>query len=255
MTIDFQTTLIPLATLILLGWLVGRTQDIDLKSVTTILIYAISPVVAFLSTAQMHFKDIFVFLPGVTLILSATCDLSTFVIGRYCLKKKELGYLLPIAAGSGNNGYFGLPLAMAVFAPERVGIYFLVTLGVTFFEATLGYFFVARGHLSAAEALQRAIRIPVTYAIVAGLILSSLHLNLDPGLLKLYDAARGCYVSLGMMIIGMALAKHKRLAWDMDFLALSMFGKYGLWALFTTAFIWADTHLLKAYDADIHKMI
>ncbi len=252
---DFQATLVPFIFLILMGWVIGRTQDIDLKSISGILIYGISPVVAFGSTAQLSFYGALVLLPCITFLLSTACGLSSFALGRRVLKKKDLAYLLPITAGSGNNGYFGLPLAMAVFAPEHIGVYFLITLGVTLYEATLGYYFVARGHLAAADALQRVVRMPAIYAIAAGLILSASQIKLDDGLLKLWDVARGCYVCLGMMMIGMALAKHKKLAWDVDFIILAMFGKYFLWAVLAACFIWVDMRILQIFDTPIHKMV
>lgn len=252
---DLQTTFIPLALLISLGWLIGRKQDIDIKSIASLLVYIISPIVAFGSTAQLSFRGVLVLLPVITFLLSAVCGLASFALGRHLLKKKELSYLLPIVAGSGNNGYFGLPLAMAVFAPKQIGVYFLITLGVSLFEATFGYYFVARGNLSVSDALKRAAKMPVAYAIIAGLACAAASIRPDPSLLKLLEVARGCYVSLGMMIIGIALAKHKRLAWEMDFLALGMAGKYLLWLLLATGFIWADLHILKLYDINIHKMI
>ncbi len=252
---SLETTLVPLALLILLGWIVGRMRDIDLKSVSTLLIYAISPVVALGSTAQLSFHGTFILLPLITCAMGSFCGLTSFALGRLLLKKKDIGYLLPQATGSGNNGYFGLPLAMALFPPEQVGVYFLIMLGTTLFEATLGYYFVGRGHLSVKDAVKRVAGMPVIYAIAIGLTLSAMHVTLDGGLLKLWDAARGAYVCLGMMIIGIALAKHKKLAWDMDFLAIAVFGKYVLWAAAIAAFVWLDSHVLKIYDTPVYTMI
>jgi len=252
---SLETTLVPLTLLILLGWIVGRVQNVDLKSVSTMLIYAISPVVAFGSTAQLSFHGTYVLLPIISFVLASFCGLTSFALGLLLLKHKDMGYLLPQATGSGNNGYFGLPLAMAVLPPEQVGVYFLIMLGTSLFEATLGYYFVGRGHLTVAHALKRVVGMPVIYAITAGLILSSQHIALDPGLLKLWDAARGSYVCIGMMIIGIALAKHKKLAWELDFIALAMFGKYILWAVAIAAFVWTDIHVLKIYDAPIYTMV
>jgi predicted permease len=252
---SLETTLVPLTLLILLGWIVGRVQDIDLKSVSTMLIYAISPVVAFGSTAQLNFHGNYVLLPFITFILASFCGLTSFALGRRLLKHKDMGYLLPQATGSGNNGYFGLPLAMAILSADQVGVYFLIMLGTSIFEATLGYYFVGRGHLTVRHALKRVVRMPVTYAIAGGLALSARHVTLDPGLLKLWEAARGSYVCIGMMIIGIALAKHKKLAWEIDFIALAMFGKYILWAVAVAAFAWTDIHVLKIYDAPIYTMI
>lgn len=252
---SLETTLVPLTLLILLGWVVGRVQDIDLKSVSTMLIYAISPVVAFGSTAQLNFHGNYVLLPFITFALASFCGLTSFALGRRFLKHKDMGYLLPQATGSGNNGYFGLPLAMAILPADQVGVYFLIMLGTSIFEATLGYYFVGRGHLTVRHALKRAMGMPVTYAIAAGLALSARHVTLDPGMLKLWEAARGSYVCIGMMIIGIALAKHKKLAWEMDFIALAMFGKYILWTVAVAAFAWADIHVLKIYEAPVYTMI
>lgn len=252
---NLETTLLPLSLLILLGWVLGRMQDIDLKSIATMLVYGISPIVAFGATAQMQFQGAYTLLPLMTFILASANGFFSFALGRRFLKKKDMGYLLPLAAGSGNNGYFGLPLAMALFAPEQVGIYFLLQLGVTLFEATVGYYYVGRGHLSVKEALRRVRNMPVLYAIAAGLVFSALRFTLDPGVLKLWDITRGCYVGLGMMIIGIALAKYRKLSWDVDFIALAMNGKYLVWLLLGLGFIWTDTHILHLYDAPIHAMV
>lgn len=255
MLLNLETTLLPLSLLILLGWVLGRWQNVDLKSVATILVYGIAPIVAFGSTAQLSFHGSLVLLPAMTFALASANGLACFALGRRLLRKKDLAYLLPVATGSGNNGYFGLPLAMAIFAPDQVGVYFLITLGVTLFEATLGYYFVGRGHLTVQQALKRVRGMPVTYAIAAGLVFSALHFTLDPGVLKLWDIARGCYVGFGMMIIGFALAMHKRLSWDADLIALTLLGKYVFWALLGFGFIWVDMHLLHLFDGAIHAMV
>ncbi len=252
---NLETTLLPLTLLIALGWVLGRAQNIDLKSVSTLLIFAITPVVAIGSTAQMSFHGSYVLLPFISFVMASISGLTSFALGRKLLRHKDMGYLLPQATGSGNNGYFGLPLAMAILPAEQVGVYFLIMLGTTLFEVTLGYYFVGRGHLTVKHALKRAAMMPSIYAIMGGLVLSSQHVTLDPGLLKLWDAARGCYVCLGMMIIGIALAKHKKLAWEMDFIALTMFGKYVMWAVLVAAFAWADIHVFKIYAAPIYTMI
>jgi predicted permease len=252
---NFETTLVPLTLLILLGWLVGKAQDIDLKSVSTPLIYAFSPVVAFGSTAQLSFHGTLMLLPFLTYAMAAFTGLSSFALGQKLLRDKDMCFLLPQATGSGNNGYYGLPLAMALFPPEQVGIYFLIMLGTTLYESTVGYYFVGRGHLTVKHAMQRVVKMPVIYAIAAGLLFSAFHVPLDAGVLKLWEVARGCYVGIGMMIIGLALSKHKKLAWEWDFIALAMFGKNLLWAAVAAAFIILDSCVLKLFDTTIHTMI
>jgi predicted permease len=252
---NFETTLLPLVLLILLGWLVGRAQDIDLKSISSVLIFAITPTVGLISTAQMSFHGTLVLLPVISCAMAAFCGLASFAIGQRLLRDKDMGYLLPQATGSGNNGYYGVPLAMALLPPDQVGVYFLIMLGVTLFEVTFGYYFVGRGHLTVRHALQRVWRMPSIYAIGAGLLISAMDIQLSSGLLKLGEVTRGCYVSIGMMIIGIALSKHKRLAWEWDFIGITMFGKYVLWAVVVVAFVAFDSHVSKMFDAYIYTML
>ncbi len=250
-----ETTLVPLTLLIALGWIAGRWRSIDVRPISTLLIYAVAPVVAFGSTAQLVFHGRIILLPVIVYTLACFCGLTSFALGRGLLKQKDMRFLLPEATGCGNNGYFGLPLAMALFAPAQVGVYFLIMMGTSLFEATFGYYFVGRGNLSVMDSLKRTAGMPIIYAITAGLFLSAHHIPLDPGLLKLCDVAKGCYVTLGMMIIGLALAKHKKLSWDFDFIALVMFGKYVLWAVAVAGFVWLDMHVLKIYGASVYAMI
>ena len=252
---NFETTLLPLVLLILLGWLIGRAQDIDLKSISSVLIFAITPVVGLISTAQMSFHGSLILLPFISCAMASFAGLASFALGRRLLRDKDMGYLLPQATGSGNNGYYGVPLAMALLPQEQVGVYFLVMLGVTPFEVTLGYYFVGRGHLTVKHAFQRVVRMPSIYAIIGGLMLSAADVPLDAGVLKLGEVTRGCYVSVGMMIIGLALAKHKKLAWEWDFIGLTMFGKYVLWAVAVAAFVAFDSHVSKIFDAPIYTML
>ncbi|MBU6475920.1 MAG: hypothetical protein KGQ70_08120, partial [Alphaproteobacteria bacterium] len=250
----YETTLVPLMLLVALGWGVGRWRNVDVRPISTIVIYAVAPVVAFGTTAQLAFHGRIVLLPVIVYTLACFCGLTSYALGRALLKKKDMRFLLPEATGCGNNGYFGLPLAMALFPPAQVGVYFLIMMGTTLFEATFGYYFVGRGSMSVRDSLKRTAGMPVIYAITAGLFLSAHHIPLDPGLIKLCDVAKGCYVTLGMMIIGLALARHKKLSWDFDLIALAMFGKYVLWAAAVAAFVWFDMHVLKIYGAPVYAM-
>ena len=248
-------TLLPLALFVLLGWLIGRWKDIDPAPIATVLVYAVSPVVAFGSTAQIAFKGAFVALPAITGAIAAICAGASLLAGRRFLRDKDSAWLLPMTCGTGNNGYFGLPLALVLFPGDAAGIYFLIMLGATLFESTAGYYAVARGHLPLRQALARAVRLPMVYAIAGGMAFSALGATLPPAAVAATATARGCYVTLGMMLVGLALARHRRLSLPPDFLALTLGGKYILWAVLVAGFALLDTQALHLYTADIHAMM
>jgi hypothetical protein len=157
------------------------------------------------------------------------------------LPKNNLGvFLLPNATGAGNVGYFGLPVAMALLGEQAAGIYMLSFIGVTLYDTTLSYYFLARGKLTTKQAVRRVLRLPIIYAMIIGVGLSSLHVALPLPLLKFWEIAKGAYVCLGMMLLGLALANQKRLGWDLPLLGISLFGKFLLVPLLTLAVVLAD---------------
>ena len=251
MTLILIQTCLPLAALIALGYIIGRLNAIDLKSVATLAIYAITPLVAFGSAARLNFTPSLIMLPICTFVLAAFIGVGSYALG-YRLKDKSQRCLLPVACGSGNTGYFGLPVAIALFGQEVAGIYFLANLGVVIFETSIGYYFVARGNLSTKDALCRVARLPVLYALSAGLVCAAAGIHLPEAAVKLWDLCKGAYVVIGMMIAGLALAQSDGFALNAKLTVIALIGKFVFWPAAAMFFSVIDTGL---FDARTHQLI
>lgn len=242
--IAFGPVILPVIALVLLGFVVARLQTIDLRSIASLAIYVFTPIVGFGAAAQLTLTPSLLILPVLSFAIATLVGLACLCIGEklVCRNMAER-YLLPIATGSGNTGYFGLPLAVAVLGEANVGVYLLGMLGVTLYESTIGYYFVSRGTLPAREAFKRATRLPLLYALVAGLIASAMHIQLSPSFLQLWSMSRGAYVCIGMMIVGIALAQAKGLSLNLRLVSLSLVGKFILWPIAALGVVMADRAL------------
>ena len=243
MTATLLQAFLPLAALITLGYLLGRFQKIDLKSVATIAIYGITPLVAFGAAARLDFKPDLLLLPVLTFSIACTTGLAMYEAGRRLQPSQRA--LLPVACGSGNTGYFGLPVAIALFGPDAAGIYFLANLGVVIFETSLGFYYIARGQLSREDALKRVYSLPVIYALALGLFCAALKLELPVPFMKLWDMARGAYVCVGMMIAGLALAQAGTALPDRRLTLLALCGRFVVWPLAAIGFEFAFPSLFQ----------
>ena len=251
MTALLIQTCLPLAALIALGYIIGRLNTIDLKSVATLAIYAITPLVAFGSAARLDFTPSLVMLPICTFVLAALIGCGSYALG-YCIKDKAQRCLLPVACGSGNTGYFGLPIAIALFGQEAAGIYFLANLGVVVFETSIGYYFIARGKLSTRDALYRVARLPILYALSTGLVCAAAGIHLPEAAIKLWDLCKGAYVVVGMIIAGLALAQSEGFALNAKLTMIGLIGKFVFWPAAALFFSIIDTGL---FDARVHQLI
>ena len=229
--IDPGTLLGPLWTLLSfigLGWLAARRLSIDPRPVATLLIYIIAPVTFFRG----------LLLGGPTLnylLLTLTFFLLASLIAALInpLAKRFLSApesaLLAFSSGTGNTGYFGLPIAMLLLSPEGVTLYLFCVLGITLYEFTVGFYLSARGQFSVRESLVKIVRLPLIYAFLAALVLSGLNLTLPPALMESLAVFPATYTLLGMMIIGMTLGRVAIREIDLRFLTSCVAVRYLLW--------------------------
>jgi malate permease and related proteins len=241
---DLIPVFIPLAILILGGFILGRFLTIDLKTVGALAIYCFTPIVGFGGAAQLDITPSILLLPIITFILASMVGMFLFILGHKILADKSLAYLLPVATGSGNTGYFGLPLAIALFGSDVTGIYLLGNLGVVVFESTIGYYFINRGVLTPKQAILRVIKLPLLYALALGLLIAAFSIDLPAPALKLWELSKGAYVCVGMMIVGIALGQQRTFSISLPLLGLGILGKFLIWPLLAFTFVYFDTEMM-----------
>ena len=93
-----------------------------------------------------------------------------YFIGKFYYRDQETATLLSLASSSANVGYYGLPVALIILGEKVLGTVVLLTIGLAFYESTVGFFIAARGKHTWQEALiktfcQNSISIPLIWKI------------------------------------------------------------------------------------------
>lgn len=234
--------LLPLYAIAVLGFVVGKFAKIDVKSITTLTIFVISPAVFALSIAKLDFSAGAVVAPLVMFVLA--CALSGLVLAAAKLyMEPKTAYLSALAAGTSNWGYFGIPIAFALFPPEMVAAYILTGVSFQIFENSLGMYYISRGNKGPWESFTAIFRYPVIYAIAAGLALSAFQVPMPAVADNILTMFKGAYTVLGMMIIGLGLSQLDRFRVDGPFIATMFAIRFLVWPLLAMAVIYADRHL------------
>ncbi|QQR68946.1 MAG: hypothetical protein IPI58_08985 [Alphaproteobacteria bacterium] len=247
--------LLPLYGLVALGWLGGRFLKTDRVALADVMIYLIAPVFVFGAVARLKFQMEYLALP---LILAGVSMLMAFVtlrLARVMNFTPRIRGLVSFAGGTGNTGYFGVPVVLAVLGGEWLGVYLILNLGMMLYEASLGYYLLARGAFSVRESLRRVRRLPVLYAMAAGMAYSISGLALPDSFVEVWQNFRGAYVVLGMMMVGISFAYVRTRDWDMPLLALLMTSKFILWPLLMGGLVLLDAHVLHLFGGPIHVLL
>lgn len=215
-----------------LGWVAARWLRIDPQPIATLLLYVIAPLTFFRALMSGNPSPDYLFLTLVLFIISSAIALLVRGIAQNYFRAQE-GALLAFSAGTGNTGYFGLPVALVILPTEGITFYLFCILGVTLYEFTVGFYVSARGQFSVRQSLYKIARLPLIYAFIAALVLTQLDISLPDALLTSLDVFPATYTLLGMMIIGMTLSHVTLAAWDSRLIGACIVLRYGIWPIAT----------------------
>lgn len=246
--------LIPLYVLIGIGFAAGRWFSVDRETLANFAIFICVPVVSFGFIAQLEFQSAYAFLPMLPFLISSLVAAITMYIGRRIYSDNRAN-LMAMCACWGNTGYFGLPVVMALYDEKIVAVYMFMLVGGLVFEATVGYYLAARGKFTIRASFGKLAKFPTIYAVVLGLLVNFLNVELPTQFYIYWEYFKGAYVIVGMMIIGTALSHVKKLVIAPQFISLSFAGKFVVWPLLAYAFTILDQHVLGLFNSDIYHLI
>lgn len=247
--------LIPLYFMILLGYISAKRLGAQKETVAKMLIYIISPVVIFYGTytAELNFANLS--LPLLFFVLSCTMALLFLKIGGKVFKGDSTKNILAFTAGTGNTGYFGLPVISAVLGDTAFSLAVLSILGFVLYENSLGFFLTAKGHHTAKESLMKVVKLPTIYAFFIGLLLNIFNIPLGDLATTTILTFKGAYTLLGMMIIGMGLATVTLSHIDSKFISLSFLAKFIIWPLAIVGVIFLDKSFFHIYSSALYHVL
>lgn len=197
----------------ILGFLAGRLVKTRAIEVGNLLVYFLSPLLIFatLSSADLAPSDL-----AAPLIAYVTCGLLGFTARKTAVWLKVTkdpldANLFGLLGGSANNGYFGLPVALALFGESGIARMMLYGFGFVLFENTLGYYWMARARFGFRESLARLIGLPSLYAFFLAVAcnFAGLHIpeSLRNSITPINTSIRAAYVLLGMMLVGIGISQ------------------------------------------------
>jgi len=254
MTLLLLTHSLPLLALIALGYGAGRWLEVEPRPLATVAIYILSPLVSFGGVAQLQFRSAYLLLPPLLFAVAAGISLLAYwLAGRVYADNTR--NLVAMAASTGNTGYFGTPLVLAVLGPAAAGVYFLMNFAVALSETTVGYYVGARGRHDVRESVRKVLSLPANYAVVAGLAWNRLEWPLPSAFLAWWERFTGAWIVIGMMLIGTALSRVGGWRANARLTAMLFSVRFLLWPACTWGLVLLDRGALGLFDPTVHTLL
>lgn len=246
--------LLPLYGVIGLGYVSGRILNVQKESIAILLLYVLSPIIVFHGAFTTELNLGIAILPLFFLVSAYLFCILAYAVGSKVWNDSTRN-IFAYTAATGNTGYFGIPVAMALLGPDVLGQVVLATMGLVLYESTLGFYITAKGTYSPRESLRRLLGLPSLYALLLGLLMNAGSVHLPESYFTLAENFRGAYSILGMMIIGLGVSGLKTLRCDWKFIGLSFTAKFVAWPLYTLLFITLDTNFLHVLTPAMHSIL
>ncbi len=252
---DFVYKLLPIYLLIGAGFLIGKRLSVKKETISNLLIYLVAPVVIFHAVYTTELTRQTLLLPVIFFVLCSAIALSSYLVNAQ-VKPAPLRGMLAFAAGSGNTGYFGLPVALALFGEDAIGLVVLCIFGYLIYETTIGFLLIAKGDHTLKESFKKLLKLPILYAFLLAVVMQQLGISLGSVYADFVPNFRGTYVLLGSLLVGIALSELTRAHADVTTVVRSFIPKFVLWPLVVIGLILIDksyTHIFVGRD-DVYQV-
>ncbi len=233
--------------IIFLGFLSGKFAAVEKTSIARLLIFIISPFVVFHGALRSRIAPSILVIPLFFMIVPSILALIFYRIGGR-IWKDDRRNLLALTAGSGNTGYFGIPVMLALFGEQSLEFVVLAVTGIIFYEVVVAYYLAARGKFDVKESIIKVMKLPMLYAFVLGLCLRSSGLLENYFYTEFTEKFLHAYSVLGMLLVGLGISGASREDFNFRFVSLAFAGRFIGWPLMTLAFLLADSSLLHTLE-------
>ncbi|MFV0561458.1 AEC family transporter [Malaciobacter mytili] len=247
--------ILPLYLNIFIGYLLTKYLKVKRDLVAFLLVYILGPIVIFFATLSIEINMQMVFLPLFVFLFGSA--IAFYILIRYKKHWSDASInTLAFTCGTGNTGYFGIPLAMLLLEPQVANIFIFVTLASLLYENTIGFYVTAKGNFTAIQSIKKILKLPLLYAFIMGVALNINEVKIPIEIVPYFENLKWAYGILGMMMLGMGL-KGFNLEEDFDkkYIKVAYLYKFILWPFAMLLLINLDRYFFDFLNEDIYKVL
>ncbi len=245
----------PLYINIFIGYILARYLKVKREYVAFLLIYILGPIVIFFAVLSIEINMQLLFLPIFIFVFGSV--IAFYILYKYKNEWNDASVnTLAFTCGTGNTGYFGIPLAMILLEPSAANIFIFGTLASLLYENTTGFYATAKGSFTARQSFMKVLKLPLLYSFIAGVSFNLVGFRTPEFIIPYFEILKWIFGILGMMMLGMGM-KGFNLQKDFDkkYIKISYFFKFIFWPGVVLAIIFVDKNLIGFLNEEIYKVM
>lgn len=204
----FADNLLPILLVSGAGFLLGKTLDVDSRSLGRVVFYVFSPILVFnllvhtkLSSGQILTTVLYTI--GVSLVVG----LLALAGGKLLRLERPTLMALIITAAFGNTGNYGLPLVSFAFGDTALAFATLNFVTSVVMFNTAGVLVASLGHMDLRTAAAGVFKVPAVYAVLLAGILNGFQITLPVPLERTVELAANGSIPVMIILLGLELSR------------------------------------------------
>ncbi|WP_152656057.1 AEC family transporter [Oceanobacillus sp. CFH 90083] len=223
-TFIILNVILPILILILLGAILQRRFQFNLKQLSTLITYCLMPAAVFMNLYNISIEiDLLLEIIYYTLLFSLSLMLVGHVISKRLKLEKGESAALKNSISLMNSGNYGLPVSQLVFSHNPVGV--SVQIFILIFQNLLTYSYGVYNLLSATRTIkgiiQSFLKLPVFHALILGILFQYFSIQVPHPILIPLDQLSNGFVAIALILLGAQLSNiklqffHRVIAWSL----------------------------------------
>ncbi|ANC19147.1 transporter [Bacillus cereus] len=216
--------ILPILILMLIGAILQRKFQFNLKQLSTLITYCLMPAAVFLNIYNISIETgLLLQIIYYLMLYSLSLIIVSYFISKTLKLEKGESAALKNSISLMNSGNYGLPVSQLIFSHNPVGV--SIQIFIVIFQNLLTYSYGIYNLLSATKTIggiiQSFLRLPVFHALVLGVLFQSFKIQIPNSILLPLNQLANGFVAIALILLGAQLSNIK----------LNFFHRVITWAL------------------------
>ena len=234
----FISVILPIIMVFAVGFILQKFREVDVRSVSTLSLYILSPALVFVGLYDAEFDDsyivIFVFM-FVLLYVMVGLNKILAKIFKWETKTESAAIL---ATGFMNSGNYGLPVVLFSLGEQAIPYAIFIMVVQSLQNNFFGIYYASRNTSGVKTALLNVMKMPTTYAAFLAIGFQLLDVSIPNEMYSTLSMVGDAAIPVMMLILGLQLGSMTKIKLNWEVIISSVVLKMAIAPIVAILFVW-----------------